>query len=370
MVDRQLEIHFGNGLNIERSEKALLTLANAVSSGVEEIRLNLSACQHIDSGAGWRLGNALRYYSELVKMEIAVPPVSSPKDFQGAWFLNFTRSGLGHSIALRARSIISEERDITEMVNSYYSESVRSSSQNHIIIRNLESSINCNNYDSFLLELYRCLPYVGVVSGMYEARALNNLGRLTYEAIQNVYDHAGRSPFVGASSVMSHFSLAYYKNIENPKYLSPNFLEYRSRIRGILDWTTDFQGFVELVVNDDGNGIAARFSQDSRIYWKEVSLEENALLGAFREGSSVKLLAGDSPLRGDPGFGSEKMLAALKSLSAFCEIRTGRKQAIYDSTVESVGGLSLLSEVLGYMPGSALHIIIPRRRIQPNLPLV
>jgi hypothetical protein len=112
------------------------------------------------------------------------------------------------------------------------------------------------------------------------------------------------------------------------------------------------------VVNDDGNGIPARHSLDSTIYWKNIREERQWLVSALESGSSVKLRSQDTVVRGDPGYGFNKIISSFTGLQAFALLRTGRSEAFFDSTL-GMTGFKINDITLGYMPGTALQVVFP-----------
>src|SRR5262249_13321941 len=117
--------------------------------------------------------------------------------------------------------------------------------------------------------------------------------------------------------------------------------------------------FVQVCVNDDGVGIAARQSLDPSIYTGPIEHEKEALRGALSARSLVKLRAHDARVRGTPGQGYTYIDACLRSLRAFAVLRTGRLLAVFDGTDDQGDGFALVAGDLGYMPGTTLDVLIP-----------
>src|SRR5262249_4732282 len=117
--------------------------------------------------------------------------------------------------------------------------------------------------------------------------------------------------------------------------------------------------FVHVCVNDDGVGIAARQAQDLQIYQGDIEEEEKAVRDALKSRSSVKLRARDCLVRGVPGEGFTYIDHSLQPLRAFAVLRSGRLLAAFDGTEESSQGFKLVHGALGYMPGTAIDVLIP-----------
>ena len=105
--------------------------------------------------------------------------------------------------------------------------------------------------------------------------------------------------------------------------------------------------FVQVCVNDDGVGVAARQSQDLDIYQGPLEAEETAVRDALKTNSSVKLRAQDCRVRGISGFGYTYIESCLRSLRALAVLRTGRLLAFLDGTDDSRKGFDLAARVFG-----------------------
>src|SRR5205807_10377350 len=88
----------------------------------ERVWLDLRGCSRVRPGAAWRLGSALRRVSRHRGfLEVAVPMLDD-RDFSGAWYTDFTRSGLGYAIAAHAsRVVASSGSDVGIQIQDYYS---------------------------------------------------------------------------------------------------------------------------------------------------------------------------------------------------------------------------------------------------------
>jgi hypothetical protein len=118
-------------------------------------------------------------------------------------------------------------------------------------------------------------------------------------------------------------------------------------------------GWVEIVVIDDGCGLASRQSQDDEICLGDPMAEDEALGEALTSGVSVKPVTRDAPANGDPGYGFTYIADGLRRYRAYAELRTGRRLLTLDASGPRCDGFVIRERVLGWMPGTALHIVFP-----------
>ncbi len=334
------------------------------------ILLDLRKCTFVDASAGWRIANALRPHGGRGPITAVVPGVASTKGFTGPWFRTLTRSGLGYALAQRADTIISNQVDVTELVREYYREHMREESQNLAFVRDLtaEGSINIDRLEKFLPRFRRLLHWVNVDAGASRTVNVDALAKLCFEAAQNVRDHAGRSPLAASTRVCSYLSLQYHKSLTRTGRTGAaddDFLGYFDRVTARAE-ETDL-GFVEVVVNDDGAGLAARQTQASAIYEGALEAEQRAVQEVLRAGVSVKLRVNDSTVRGDPGYGFTHIVHNLRELQAFATLRTGRLLMVFDGTTDA-SSFQFSPQELGYLPGTVLDVIFPKPSSQLRLP--
>jgi hypothetical protein len=360
----QLEHTFEPGVNPEHAENFIRKLDHADPLSTK-VLLRFEGYPYINPGVGWRVGNALRRFSSDGVLQVVVPPFG-----KGDWFRTFTRSGLGDAIATHASVIQSEGREITEEVKEFYQTRATRQDQNAVFFGELHrgASVNPEKENLFREVVLGALRHVNVKPSFFGRDYLPDVIKLSFEAIQNVYDHARRKPLPEGTKVVSYFLLGYYKSITghpDPTGLLRGYVERLAtttkRVR------TDY---IQVCVNDDGVGIAARQSQDLGIYQGPREAEEIAVREAFTEHSSVKLVTQDCRIRGTPGQGYTYINASLKALKAFAVLRTGRLLAAFDGSEEGTKGFSLAEKELGYMPGTTLDVLIPILKdpeVQPTL---
>jgi hypothetical protein len=359
---------FGHGLNLERAEKALLDIAS-LSTEADEISLDLASCMHVDVGAGWRLGNALRDLATRGRLRITVPELVTFDDQR--WFLHFTRSGLGMAIAQYAAEVNTPSRDITAEIKDYYSAPrsyVGSSipawvASTFMTVPNLHRGVlpvESEDEARFRSVLRELLPNAHLDLEAFTGPASDSLMQLLFEAVQNVWDHADQAPLPSGTQISSYLAIRYYRDIALPKTLTQEFRSYLERLPVRLPEQADFVGYIEVVVGDDGVGIAARHAQNGGIYKGSLEVEVASLINALQDGASVKRRVRDATIRGVPGYGITKITADLRTMTAFAMLRTGRTLAFFDSTLPE-SGFIMQDAPLGYLPGTVLQIVFPRR---------
>ncbi len=359
---------FGHGLNLERAEKALIDIAS-LSKEVNEVSLDLASCMHVDVGAGWRLGNALRDLATRGKLRITVPELVTFDDQD--WFLHFTRSGLGMAIAQYAAEVRTPSRDITGEIKDYY-RAPRSYigspipawvASTFMTVPNLHLGVlpvESEDEAKFKSVLREMLPNAHLDLGAFTGPANDSLMQLLFEAVQNVWDHADQTPLSSGTRISSYLAIRYYRDIALPRTLSQEFRNYLERLPARLPKQADFVGYIEVVVGDDGVGMAARYAQNGSIYEGPFEAEAASLINALKDGASVKPRVRDATIRGVPGYGTTKITTDLRTLAAFAMLRTGRTLVFFDSTSPEPGFL-MQDAPLGYLPGTVLQIVFPRR---------
>lgn len=353
-MSEPIQHEFRSGINPDHAETFVKRLSQRDTDN-QHVVVRFEGYPYVNAGVGWRIGNALRRYAG-DRLEIHIPPFNGGK---GEWFRSFTRSCLGDAFAAHAGRIFCGDLDVTEEVRSYYVEWSCRKSQNAVVTGSLDSGINVDpeREDRFRDEFLRSLRQVNVRPNNFERDRLQDVIKLVFEAIQNVYDHATRKPLIENTRVVSYCLIGYYKSIGNHP-------DPAGKLRGYLEHLDKIEprrraDFIEVCVNDDGVGIAARQSQDPAIYWGAIEDEEAALSQAIAARSSVKLRANDTRVRGVPGQGYTYIESSLRALRAFAILRSGRLLAVLDGTNNNDTGFSLMQLDLGYMPGTTLDVLIP-----------
>jgi len=356
-------------------DKSIAVTGRLTEPGVEEILredaflwegascLDLRKVNHVALGAGWRLGNAISIWSQH-GLRALVP---DPGDFSGNWFRLFTKSGIGHALAAHGVRVETDAGDISREIERYYRGGRREmTGTNNVIVCDLDRRIELRDPDVFADVFGEWSPYVG----LQQIAAAPKVNRISFlamirEAIGNVYDHAYRSPFRGASR-LSYVSLRRYKKLEAQP--GSNLGRYLEATAG-SGRAEESLGWIEIVVVDDGCGMAARQSQATDIYCGDPGREDEAMLAALESGGSIKPSTKDAITHGDPGYGFTYIADGLRRFDAYAELRTGRRGLFYDGSQGEQDGFIISEEASGLMPGTVLHVIFPLRTGQLQIPL-
>jgi hypothetical protein len=357
----QTIIPFGETIDIRAAEDAISKFS-AESVSTRSVAFDFSKCRNVDIGGGYRIGNLFRRLAQHGAVTVLLPEGSYlGSTISSQFFLAFTRSGLGPALARYANTIMVGSLDVTEGLKHYYSESLTVPGQNSIYVDGLHTgAIDVDDEPSFGRLLSSLLSKVNLRVASIRKDSLTEVVALCFEAVQNVSDHAARKPLPAGASIFSYLALRYYKGTASSSQGA--FSGYLKRlIRGHYEGKEPY--WLEIVVNDDGNGIAARQTLDEDIFWKRLEEEEQALVHALTKGS-VKLQARDAKIRGGlVGEGYPRIRTALRELKAFASLRSGRCFASFDGTVTHEDKFRLnrgeYGLPLGVMPGTTLQIVIP-----------
>ncbi len=346
---KQAAVELAGEVTPERAEQVIAQLADQEDGA--SVTLQFSGHPSMTQGAGWRIGNALRRFSGI--LEVSVPPLA-----EGDWGRTWTRSGLGYALAAHAGRILEDGADVTAQIKDFYSAKEKRTDQNAVIIGDLHRGINVNpeREDLFRETFLATLRYVNVRPSDFGREGLGDVIKLSFEAIQNVFDHARRKPLPDRTKIVSYFLFSYHKSLSGHPDPTGLLKGYASRLaraagRGRPD-------FVQVCVSDDGVGIAARQAQDISVYRGPIGAEAAAMKGALEARSSVKMAAQDCRIRGAVGHGYSYINACLQSLRAFAVLRTGRLLAVFDGS-QYRRGLELTRADLGCMPGTTLDVLVP-----------
>jgi hypothetical protein len=325
-----------------------------------EFLLNLAECTRIDIGAGYRLGNALRRFSDAPNMRIILeesrsdttPPLSE-----------LVRSGLAVALLTHASRIFIRGTDVTGEVKPKLQDAIDHVQDNSKYIYEVHRpSIPIDDLTLFSSEFNKHLLQVGVAKSIFERAELVPLTHLCFEAVQNVADHAGRRPLPPHTRITSYLSIRAYPSVRGPSVGA--FTGYLKRVHAAPARFSTKPLFLELVINDDGVGIPGRQVLDPHIYFGPYDREQDALAGALAAGGSVKLVAKDTVVRGGKtGEGTTNIHEALRSLGAYATLRTGRLAAVFDGLAQHYTGFRLAPGpqrlAFGFMPGTAFQIVVP-----------
>ena len=205
------------------------------------VELDLASCNFIPPGPGWRLGNAMSRWAASGRVSVAVP---SPGDFSGSWFHAFTKSGLGLAIAQYAAEVtLADGSEITESVRDYYGNGGLRSGQNYAVATDLPSTQLVAGIDAFDEGLAAMARHVGLLYGQLERSARGALRVSCFEAIENVLDHAFKSPCeVDPDAALSYFSLSFHANVNAARSPSADFPDYLADLPSHLPDDRDRSG--------------------------------------------------------------------------------------------------------------------------------
>lgn len=196
----------------------------------------------------------------------------------------------------------------------------------------------------------------------------HGLFSLLREAAFNVAHHAGKQPLFSNTKISSYLQARWVPAgellppLEDEAPYGPETETYSEFIEQLRLDDERRTGMIELIVADNGNGIAARHSLDAHIYDEGRRSDESKVFSeAFLERSTVKDRARDCPIERDPGYGFANVLSSLARLSAYASVRSGHCTAECDGT-KLVAGLprfELSSSDSAFLQGTVLHVLIP-----------
>jgi len=347
---------FSHAVSIENVELCLLQWS-AAEDAESETELNLAELRNVEPGAGIRLANAMRRWAAGRLVIVLAPGL----DLKGSdWFRLFSRSGIGWAIAAHAKEVKSGDHDVTAEVRSYYAGLGSTQANSCLMYRNLESGALAPNQDRFMAVLFAAMrEHLARAEEWIEVENRRALARLAYEAIANVIDHAFGSPWAGEGEQLSYLSVRWYQTISTASDALGGLRSFRRSHCRSLGLGEDISGWLEIVVVDDGVGIAARQRQipEKSIYRGPIIEEDDALREALSTNATVKLRARDAQLRGEPGYGTTIMAECLRRVGAYAALRTGRRLVEFDPWRQREFELNPVE--FGWMPGTAVQVLLP-----------
>jgi hypothetical protein len=296
----------------------------------DALQLDLSRIESIETGSAALIANALGRYAGTSQVE-----TSSTQPI-GEWDPRL-RSGLLPAMAAYLSPVEPHEDEI--------------SLRGFLLVSHLErtSSTSAGEYPAFHSRFRAWRDrFVKTTRLDLDSERLRYLSRYCYHAVQNVFDHAYGTPFQPRERTYSYIAIQAVTLREGgiPE-------DYARRLTGFAQ-----DRCLEVVINDDGNGIAARQSQNPNIYWEDIRDERAAVAEALSAGGTAKRKVGDALIRGAlPGYGTRDVRIQVQALRAYLRIRTGRLLVDLDGTTDS--DYAVRNEERGYMPGTVLHAIVP-----------
>jgi hypothetical protein len=355
-----VERDFGGSVGVDEVETLMSDIRPEEDARVS-LELDLSKCRQVEIGAGFRLGNALQRWSP----RALIVDVPEPGSFSETWFLTFTRSGLGLALSSSGARVRAGGSDVSDRVRRYYEEKGAFSASNYGICVNIDSGGFTPSIDEFGGLFGSLARQVAFEEADVEPPERRALVQVAYEAVRNVVDHAFKSLDTSQEAPvrLSYFSLRRYRTLGAASATNGRLVEYSERAedRARSD-QQQIEAWLELVVSDNGIGIAARHSQQPEIYRASIEAEDDALRAALEAGGSIKLRTNDAQIQGDPGFGLSIIAGGLRRLGGYAAVRTGRRLVALDATVD--GSFAISEPVLGWMPGTVLQVVLPLRSRQ------
>jgi hypothetical protein len=354
---QRIEHAFGESMGVDEVEGLLLS-ASPRQDAARSWVLDLSKLRIVEPGAGYRFANALSRWAK-GEVVVRVPP---PKNYTGMWFRTFTRSGIGLALARHATVVHAGDEDITTQLRVYYASKEDTSSTNYGVRTRLHNGAFTPDIDRFAAEFFSLAGHIQLRPRDLRWSDRIALIALVFESVLNVVDHAFADPWQGDEPGLSYLSLRYYRTLSAKRDEQVGLSDYLTRARAAArDESQEIHGWAELVISDDGVGIPARQTRNLEIYEEPAAAEERRLIEALETRESIKLVTRDAVTIGEPGYGYTIIAGALSNLGAHCALRTGRRLAELDGTLPDVDGFRLRDEILGWLPGTVLHVVIPLR---------
>ena len=250
-LTQQVVVSLGGEITPTRAEEVIALLAERDAN--TPVSLRFSGYPYMAPGTGWRIGNALRRFSGDA-LEAVVPAFG-----EGDWFRSFTRSGLGYALAAHAGRIVQGGgADVTALVRDFYNAKETRADQNAVFFSALHKgvSVNPDREDLFREAFLASLKKVNVRPAHLDRDRLQDIIKLSFEGVQNIYDHAARKPLLRSTMVVSYFLLGYYKSVKGQPDPTGRLCGYEVRLEALT--ARKRADFVQVCVNDDGVGIAGR----------------------------------------------------------------------------------------------------------------
>lgn len=323
--------------------------------------LNFSKVTYISSFAASRIGNALTSH---VRMRHITVEVSKEMILGGSdWFRTFTLTGLGDSLVHSNATFRTSNENVSDQVRDYYVKRKERIGNTEFSITDITApgSIEVDDYDLFAESFTGRLRQLDVMNReIYEDRR-SAMNAFAFEALQNIYDHAGRHPLPLGANIFSAFRITYHQALYDQKDDIEHLENYLKRIDTTCKQANRATpSFLKVTIIDGGVGIAARQCGTFDIYAEgQFKHEHAAFKDVFTNRLSSKLRWGDSVIRGKPGYGFVNMLHGLQRAQAFAILRTGRCAAVFAWEGQVRPGFVILPDIFSFMPGTAYEIIVP-----------
>jgi len=370
-------------LTVEAAENTAVSIQAAATRG-ERVTLDLSRTRTYQIGAAARLGNSLRKVALASNLDLNLP--TDPVGRQ-----QLLLSGIGPQLAQYASTIREANKANTRNLRKALCAEVGPNGlafriddlKRHPKLVRRSPQRTQELLTSWLSQLS------GQSDRLLAAAEVELVAKIVHEAVLNVQDHSDKAPLVGAADVHSYASLRWRSASEIA--LSPSGFDNEDPSSLYLQRATTETpfgvagGFVEIMIVDDGTGVAPRQALDAGIAdGADYGPERAALAEALMAGGTVKLRAKDCPIEMTPGYGSHEISERVIDLAAFVCIRTGRFIAHLDGLRLRAEGQELVDETETSfrletrtrrpLAGTILSILIPSfskplaKRLIPHTP--
>jgi hypothetical protein len=146
------------------------------------------------------------------------------------------------------------------------------------------------------------------------------LNSLIFHPLQNARDH-------GIVNDPRGFSGISFRIVDR---LEPETKAVRTYLNNISGTSVDVRSFLEIVIHDDGLGIANHFYRSKSmpdapdLFTRPITVEWSRLNQAFERHATSKYFAAVTTRLEAPGIGLAALMSSLKRLNVFMELRTGR----------------------------------------------
>lgn len=353
-------------VNAEDTAAAL----NTLNPNAGEVLLDLSPLVKVDAVAAARIGGALRSLAEghaitaVLPKQLQAARIDALTDSDDRDVEAVVRSGLLHFLVAHCSALQLGDVDVRHILDETIGTRALHGKTYYLLPQlHAGAIVNVNDFDQFAADFRRWEERLPRPFAENSPEDFQALAQLCFEAIQNVYDHAGKSPLAPDSIISSFFSLAFHQTL--PKNPGEHISGYLRRYA--KDSNRSVISFIEILVVDNGPGIPARQAGSFDIYAGSVQDEANRLDEALRTGGSIKLRALDSKIRGDPGYGYTKIDDSIANLHGWASLRSGRLRLVSDSTrsppSRGLTGFRKVNDKFGFeyglMLGTILQVIIP-----------
>ena len=317
------------------------------------VTIDLSRYPSIATGAGWRIGNALRRFSG-VALEVTAPPLGA-----GDWFRDLNRSGLAYSLAVHAGKIQAGGADLSTQFRNLYNGIGRKTDEAFAFFGEVHRgmSVNPEREDLFRDDFVGALRSMRVQPADFGRQGLRP-DQVRLKATQKYFDHASRKPFRQGVKVASSLLLERAGTCGDHPDPTGRLKGYVRRTSGLFGWRMTELIRVRVADNEGRHrrpAIAERHRVRGTAFDKEVPTVAEALNGHTSIKGKARSGLPHSRFCGPRIYLHE---CGIWMLRAFATLRTGRLIAVLDGSNHSKG-FQFVGDELGYMPGTTLEVLVP-----------